>query len=109
MRYDLCIIGGAGHVGLPLGVAFANAGVKTVLCDINRASLEKIRRGVFPFKEEGGPRLLRRALKRGTLAVSETPDVISGAEKQEASRLWEALAADMKEGRPAARRSRPRP
>ena len=79
MRYDICIIGGAGHVGLPLGVAFANAGVKTVLCDINRASLEKIRRGVFPFKEEGGPRLLRRALKRGTLAVSENPDVISKA------------------------------
>jgi len=29
MKYDLCIIGGAGHVGLPLSVAFAHAGVRT--------------------------------------------------------------------------------
>ena len=54
MKYDLCIIGGAGHVGLPLGVAFANARVKTILFDINREALDQIQSGLFPFREKNG-------------------------------------------------------
>ena len=77
MKYDLCIIGGAGHVGLPLGVAFANKQVKTVLFDKNEAALEKIRAGVFPFKEKDGDKELRRALKGKKLEVSVLPEVIS--------------------------------
>lgn len=57
MKYELCIIGGAGHVGLPLGVVSANAGIRTVLLDVNTETLKKIQSGVFPFKEEGGVRL----------------------------------------------------
>ncbi|HEY4523504.1 MAG TPA: nucleotide sugar dehydrogenase [Candidatus Paceibacterota bacterium] len=76
-KFDLCIIGGAGHVGLPLGVAFANRGVRTSLFDVNKEWLSLIRAGKFPFREEKGTQELRRALKRGTLLVSETPDVIS--------------------------------
>ncbi len=74
--YDLCIIGGAGHVGLPLGVAFANCGVKVVLLDINRGALEKIRSGKFPFKEHGGDEALRSALAKGTLFATDAPEVI---------------------------------
>ena len=70
MKYDLCIIGGAGHVGLPLGVAFANKHVKTVLFDINEEWLKKIQSGKFPFKEKNGDRELKRALKSGCLYVS---------------------------------------
>ncbi|MBI2096697.1 MAG: nucleotide sugar dehydrogenase [Candidatus Sungbacteria bacterium] len=75
--FELCIIGGAGHVGLPLGVAFANRGVRTCLFDLNKEWLNLIRAGKFPFREEKGNQELKRALKRGTLLVSETPDVIS--------------------------------
>lgn len=77
MNYDLCIIGGAGHVGLPLGVAFANKGVKTVLLDINKAALGKIKAGVFPFMEENGSGELKAALKKKNLFVSQFPSVIS--------------------------------
>ncbi|MFH1325853.1 MAG: nucleotide sugar dehydrogenase [Candidatus Falkowbacteria bacterium] len=76
-KYDLCIIGGAGHVGLPLGIAFANAGVKVVLLDINEKFLEKINQGEMPFAEEEGEELLRQAQEKNTLFTSASPEVIS--------------------------------
>ena len=77
MKYDLCIIGGAGHVGLPLGVSFAKKRVKTVLLDINEEWLKKIEAGIFPFKEKDGDKELGKALKLGTLFTSAKPNVIS--------------------------------
>ncbi|MFZ2555913.1 MAG: nucleotide sugar dehydrogenase [Minisyncoccia bacterium] len=78
-KTDLCIIGGAGHVGLPLGVAFANSDVKTVLFDINKPWLEKIDSGSFPFKEENGDAALRKALKKKTLTTSMDAASISSS------------------------------
>lgn len=75
--YDLCIIGGAGHVGLPLGVAFALGGVKTVLLDINKEALLKIESGKFPFRERGGEKALQAALKSGNLFATDASGVIS--------------------------------
>ena len=76
--YDLCVIGGAGHVGLPFGVSCALAGIKTVLFDINRETIETIKQGKFPFKEKDGDAKLKEALKLGTLsAESDDPSVIS--------------------------------
>lgn len=74
--YESCIIGGAGHVGLPLGVAFAVNGVKTVLFDINKEGLKKIKSGTFPFKEKDGDKNLKKALSKKTLFVSGNPKVI---------------------------------
>ncbi|MEK7479497.1 MAG: nucleotide sugar dehydrogenase [Patescibacteria group bacterium] len=79
-KFDLCVIGGAGHVGLPLGVVFANSGVKTALLDINKDALEKIRSGQFPFKEKGGDEALRAALEKGTLFPTDTAETIGEAE-----------------------------
>lgn len=79
-KYDLCIIGGAGHVGLPLGVAFAVKGVKVALYDIDRDSLKKISSGVFPFREKGGDEALKKALKRKTLFTVDTANAISQSE-----------------------------
>lgn len=75
--YDLCVIGGAGHIGLPLGVAFALKGVKTVLLDINQQSLRQIKAGKFPFKEKDGEKSLKRALASKNLFVSQLPEAIS--------------------------------
>ena len=35
----VAVVGGCGHVGLPLGLAFADAGLDVVLYDINEASV----------------------------------------------------------------------
>lgn len=74
--YDLCIIGGAGHIGLPLGVAFALKDVNTVLYDINEPGLQRIASGVFPFKEKDGEESLKQALAKGMLHVSTSPEAI---------------------------------
>ncbi len=78
--YDVCIIGGAGHVGLPLGVTFANAGLKTALLDVNEKAIKMINKGIFPFKENGGPKFLKRAIKSKTIRATSLPEVISKSE-----------------------------
>lgn len=76
--FDVCIIGGAGHVGLPLGVSFALAGLRTVLFDTNAKSIACIKKGKFPFREKNGDVSLRRALKKKLLtAVTGPASVIS--------------------------------
>ncbi len=75
--YEACIIGGAGHVGLPLGVALALNGLKTVLFDINEEALRKIRSGRFPFKEKNGDESLKRVLSEKTLFIAEGAEAIS--------------------------------
>ncbi|MGA3065339.1 MAG: nucleotide sugar dehydrogenase [Tepidisphaeraceae bacterium] len=74
---DVCVIGGGGHVGLPLALTLADAGLKTVIYDINRKVVDMIRSGVMPFEEEGAADLLPRVLKRGTLEAQATPELLS--------------------------------
>jgi UDP-N-acetyl-D-mannosaminuronic acid dehydrogenase len=74
---DVCVIGGGGHVGLPLALTFAEAGLRTVIYDINRDTVAKIRGGQMPFIEEGGQELLEHALMRGTLEVENSPALLS--------------------------------
>ena len=74
---DVCVIGGGGHVGLPLALTFADSGFRTLIYDTNSRTVEKIRRGEMPFSEEGAPELLRKVLSSGFIEVSEKPDHLS--------------------------------
>ena len=49
----VCIIGGCGHVGIPLGLAFASKGLDVTLVDVNPRAVVEINAGRLPFKEEG--------------------------------------------------------
>jgi len=64
MNFDILIIGGAGHIGLPLGLLFASKGKKVVLYDKDKKNLEKIRKMQMPFMEEGGSKLLKKNINR---------------------------------------------
>lgn len=75
-KYDICVIGGCGHVGLPLAAAFASKKLKTVIYDINLDSINQVSRGKAPFKEDGLEPQLKRSLNK-TLFVSDNPEVIS--------------------------------
>jgi UDP-N-acetyl-D-mannosaminuronic acid dehydrogenase len=75
--HDLCIVGGAGHVGLPLALICADSGLSTVIYDIDAAKVRQIRAGEMPFLEEGADEMLRRVLPTGRLLVESTPDRIS--------------------------------
>ncbi|HLX78615.1 MAG TPA: nucleotide sugar dehydrogenase, partial [Acidimicrobiales bacterium] len=76
---DVVVIGGCGHVGLPLGLAFADAGLKVTLFDVNAAVVETISAGTMPFREAGAPEVLERVLDKNLVATTD-PAVISSAE-----------------------------
>ncbi len=59
----LVIVGGCGHVRLPLGIVLANRGVADVaLLDIDAAKVECINSGRMPFLEAGAEAMLRRVV-----------------------------------------------
>lgn len=59
----ISIIGGTGHVGLPLGLAFADKNYKVQLIDINLKTIKNVNKGIMPFKEDGAPRILKKLIK----------------------------------------------
>ena len=69
-KYDICIVGGLGHIGLPLGIVFASKGLKVCLQDINKDSAEIVSRGELPFVEYEAEPLLKETLKNGNLSIS---------------------------------------
>jgi UDP-N-acetyl-D-mannosaminuronate dehydrogenase len=56
----ITVMGGAGHVGLPMALALTQAGFEVILYDTNEAALELIEGGRMPFQEEGAEELLQR-------------------------------------------------
>jgi UDP-N-acetyl-D-mannosaminuronic acid dehydrogenase len=77
---DIVILGGCGHVGLPLGLAFADRGQRVVLFDINAVAVEMVGAGRMPFREDGAEELLPRVLGTGRLDVTTDPEVIGTGE-----------------------------
>jgi UDP-N-acetyl-D-mannosaminuronic acid dehydrogenase len=77
MNESVAIIGGAGHVGLPLAISFANAGVKTQIYDVNVDGMEAVMKGKFPFKEIHGKRQLEVALRSGNLLTTSNPEKLA--------------------------------
>src|SRR5919198_3801761 len=76
---DICIIGGAGHVGLPLALVFARAGKRVMVHDLNNAALEQIRSGRMPFVEYEAEPLLAAALRDDRLVFSSDESEIPRA------------------------------
>lgn len=79
-EYDIVIVGGLGHVGLPLGLVFADKGQKVCLYDINLEYAKIVKKGKMPFMEYGAEPILRKVLKRGKLVISSAIESISKAQ-----------------------------
>lgn len=77
---DVVVIGGCGHVGLPLAIALADRGARVGIYDVNADSVRAVNAGRMPFDEAGAPEVLARALESGRLKASVDPSVISTAE-----------------------------
>ena len=77
--HDVCVVGGAGHVGLPLALTFAGKGLRVAVFDVDVETLAVIRSGRMPFVERGAEALLRQALDEGRLSVSSDPSAVAGA------------------------------
>ncbi len=74
---DLTVVGGGGHVGIPLVLAFAEAGLTVNVNDLNEAVLAQLRSGKLPFIEHGAAPLLSKALAHNRLIFTSKPAAIS--------------------------------
>src|SRR3989344_3901001 len=78
-EFDVTIVGGLGHVGLPLGIVFADKGLKVCLCDIDKKKAEMVKNGKMPFIEYDAEPILKKAVQNGNLAISLDQSSISKA------------------------------
>jgi UDP-N-acetyl-D-mannosaminuronic acid dehydrogenase len=78
---DVVVLGGGGHVGLPLSLALSRAGLRVGIYDVAEATLDRIRRGEMPFREAGADELLREILPSGRLELSTNPAVVGRADQ----------------------------
>lgn len=78
-KHRICVIGGAGHVGLPLSLLFAKNGFEVDILDVNEDALAMIGSGKMPFKEEGADALLQELLPTGRLHMASDNATIKNA------------------------------
>ena len=76
-RLDLVIVGGCGHVGLPLALSLAETGYRVGVNDMDGAKLESVRQGAVPFRENGAAELLGSLLPTGRLEFSTSPSMVA--------------------------------
>lgn len=77
---QVVVIGGCGHVGLPLAIVIALSGRTTTIIDTNTEAVAKVGNGHMPFMEDRAEPLLREALASGRLLMSRDPAVITAAD-----------------------------
>src|SRR5258706_5405600 len=70
---DVVIVGGCGHVGLPLALSLADSGYRVGVDDIDTVKIEQVRSGSVPFLENGAEELLHKLLPTGRLEFSADP------------------------------------
>ncbi len=76
MQYEVCVIGGCGHIGAPLGILFASKGLKVVGYDINQNSVNQMNAGKMWFIEPDCDKLLQQNLDNRNISFSADPKVI---------------------------------
>ena len=74
--FDLVIVGGAGHVGLPLALSFAEVGCRVGVYDIDVEKIRRIESGEMPFMERGADELLARILPTRRLEMSSSAEML---------------------------------
>ncbi len=77
---DAVVIGGCGHVGLPLAIALASRGARVGIYDVSQAAVETVNAGRLPFAEPGAAEPLREARAAGRLEASADPAIVATAE-----------------------------
>src|SRR5690242_2554358 len=78
--YDVVVIGGGGHVGLPLAIALADSGASVLIYDVAQSAVESVNSGRLPFDEPGAADKLSNAVASGKLRASTDPSVVGEAE-----------------------------
>jgi UDP-N-acetyl-D-mannosaminuronic acid dehydrogenase len=75
----LAIVGGCGHVGLPLGLAFARKGYQVDLVDASAERVKMVNAGRMPFHEDDADQLLAELLPRGLIKATTDQTALEDA------------------------------
>ena len=73
---NIVVIGGCGHVGLPLGLILCESGHRVALLDSNIDAVTQVAEGIMPFLEPGCDELLKKHLSSGRLTVTSEAGII---------------------------------
>src|ERR1700693_3542550 len=77
---DMVIVGGCGHVGLPLALTLADCGFRVGIDDIDAAKVAYVKAGNVPFLENGPAELLKRLLPTGRLQLASDPSLVESTD-----------------------------
>ena len=77
---DVVVVGGCGHVGLPLAIILASKSLKVVAFDTNVQVVARVNSGEMPFDEPGALEVLTNVLTTKTFSASSDRNVVSNAE-----------------------------
>lgn len=78
-RPAVAVLGGCGHVGLPLAVTFASRGCDVTIVDVDAAAVERTNAGEVRFMERGAQDLLRRHVGKNLRATTNAA-ALAGAD-----------------------------
>lgn len=76
---EIVVVGGCGHVGLPLSVALARSGHQVTALDVSLESVKKVNNGVAPFWEPNLEDEMRQVLA-GSFTASSDSSCLSSAD-----------------------------
>jgi UDP-N-acetyl-D-mannosaminuronic acid dehydrogenase len=79
-KSDVVVVGGCGHVGLPLAIVLASKSLQVCAFDLNDAAVASVNSGKMPFDEPGSSELLKQVLISEKFLASSDRKVISSAE-----------------------------
>jgi UDP-N-acetyl-D-mannosaminuronic acid dehydrogenase len=77
---DMVIVGGCGHVGLPLALSLADCGYRVGIDDIDATKVAFVKAGNVPFLENGADALLKRLLPTGRLELASDPSLVENTD-----------------------------
>jgi UDP-N-acetyl-D-mannosaminuronic acid dehydrogenase len=77
---DVVVIGGCGHVGLPLAIALSVRGARVGIYDVDESAVDMVNSAQMPFDEPGAVGMLKRVVAEGCLTASAAPSIVATAE-----------------------------
>ncbi len=76
----MVIVGGCGHVGLPLALSLADCGFRVGIDDIDATKVAFVKAGNVPFLENGADTLLKKLLPTGRLELASDPSLVENTD-----------------------------
>src|SRR6266498_2930850 len=70
---DVVIIGGCGHAGMPLAIAFAHRGLRVGIYDLSESAVKQVNAARLPFDEPRAPEPLAPSTSTSTQTLRPYP------------------------------------